>query len=323
MNIQMCQVAILQGAIKIPPGVVVGFCLFLGACASSLRMQEPADSKPEIPGSPIASQDSTSQTSEINQASEGTQSNQVSQFDETNQKRVAVLPFDSFGIPEADSKAITLFVETSLQKIGAFRIVEQTQIERVLVAQEYSASVPFDGTTALQVGRLLAADSVLIGTAGRLVDRYYIHVKLVDVQTGLNLTSERAEATSLTLLLSLIDPLCRRVCGQNTTEPLILLQPGANPKAVERQPGQWLRSALKGNIEYDRDNYRDAYMFYLSALDEGCDDGIVFYRLAYASEKVFGLVEATIQLYRRAFASLAVEYPLHRYTEAAKRKSKQ
>ena len=62
-----------------------------------------------------------------------------------------------------------------------------------LEAQEYSLGGCVDGQCAIEIGRLLSADQIVIGTVGRIADIYYLAVKIVDVQRGQNFISEKEQ----------------------------------------------------------------------------------------------------------------------------------
>ena len=81
----------------------------------------------------------------------------------------------------------------------------------------------------------------------------------------------------------------------------------------------WFQYAEEGDAAYNRDDYPAAAEAYRKAVyGEGCDDGIVLYRLAFSTEKLEGSTERTAALYQSAIRALSTQYPGHRYTEPAK-----
>ncbi len=80
----------------------------------------------------------------------------------------------------------------------------------------------------------------------------------------------------------------------------------------------WFQYSEEGDAAYDNDNYRAAAESYRKAVfGEGCDDGIVLYRLAYSTERLEGATERTTALYQSAARALSAQYPGHRYIEPA------
>ncbi len=118
-------------------------------------------------------------------------------YSATSRPRVAVIPFNAIGISAADTLGITLLFETALQNTGAFDLIEQTRAEAILEAQEYSLSDCTDEFCAVEIGKLLAAEQIIIGTVGKIGKIYYLNVKLIEVETGRNLSAQKQNTATL------------------------------------------------------------------------------------------------------------------------------
>ncbi|MFP4432240.1 MAG: hypothetical protein ACLFPV_13395, partial [Spirochaetaceae bacterium] len=79
---------------------------------------------------------------------------------------------------------------------------------------------------------------------------------------------------------------------------------------------QWESSVARGNDAYDADNYVIAARFYERAIEMGCDDGLVHYRLGYSIEQTAGAEEAFSHYYS-AIELLKAQDPSHRYFDSA------
>jgi TolB-like protein len=113
-------------------------------------------------------------------------------------KRVSVLPFGySEGIAKAEAKTLTDLFETALIKTQVFDVIERTEADTVLRAQEYAAGDCTDETCAVKVGQLLAADHIFLGSLSTLGAKVILSVKLIDIEKGRSLKAESAEAGSL------------------------------------------------------------------------------------------------------------------------------
>lgn len=126
---------------------------------------------------------------------------------------IAVIPFNATGISSEDAFGLTLFFETSLQNIALYDIVEHIQVDTILQAQEYSISDLTDQTTGIRIGELLSANQIIIGTAGKIDEDYYLNIKIIDVQSGINISAEIISANSILELLEMIDPLAYSILG--------------------------------------------------------------------------------------------------------------
>ena len=55
-----------------------------------------------------------------------------------DQPRVAVLPFNPVGVSEAEAQILTNLFETAVVNTRAFEVIEQSQADNILEAQEFS-----------------------------------------------------------------------------------------------------------------------------------------------------------------------------------------
>ncbi|MFN0197696.1 MAG: DUF4350 domain-containing protein [Planctomycetaceae bacterium] len=82
-------------------------------------------------------------------------------------------------------------LQSSLGAIEGVRLVERAQIENILKEQKLSLSGLVDPQTAVQVGQLLQAERLLVGSFLEVGTDLGIQVRLVDTQSGSVVASER------------------------------------------------------------------------------------------------------------------------------------
>lgn len=82
----------------------------------------------------------------------------------------------------------------------------------------------------------------------------------------------------------------------------------------------WRAHVVKATEAYDRDDYVAALREFEKAIASGCGDGIVWYRFAYSNERVHGLTEEIISLFRIAHELLKRQYSGHRYVGYTQKK---
>ena len=132
---------------------------------------------------------------------------------------IAVIPFRASGVSAADADGLTVLFEAALQKTGRFTVVEQTRVESVLKAQETSLADCTDEACAVEIGKLLAAEQIVLGTAGKIGQRYYLAVRLIDVRLGTNLATENEQKPSLDEIVDTLVGLAGRLAGLNDAQP--------------------------------------------------------------------------------------------------------
>jgi curli biogenesis system outer membrane secretion channel CsgG len=121
-------------------------------------------------------------------------------------KRVAVMDFE--GIDKLEGKADLRLADlllTSLVKSGRFDVIERSQIQQVLMEQDLGLTGAMDESTAAEVGQLLGAEWVVLGTitsaTQQNIDKFgyilavievAVDVRAVDATTGEIMLSQHA-----------------------------------------------------------------------------------------------------------------------------------
>ncbi len=136
-----------------------------------------------------------------------------------NHPSIAVIPLRALGaIKEAEANALTSLLETGLVKSSMFQVVEKGEISEVLAAQEFSFADYADKNFVIQVGKLLSAKQIVLGTISRIGIKYIITAKIIDVASGKTLKADKVNADSIENLASQAEILGYRLAGLNTNQ---------------------------------------------------------------------------------------------------------
>jgi len=111
--------------------------------------------------------------------------------------RAAVLPFTAVEVPASEARVVTGLFETALVKAGVYSIIEQNQINEILEAQAFSLSGCTDDACAVEVGKLLAAELIILGEISRAGGRYIANTKIIDVGLGKNVNADSVSAADI------------------------------------------------------------------------------------------------------------------------------
>lgn len=107
---------------------------------------------------------------------------------------VAVLPFQPMGVDSTQCQILSETLSYELLKTGRVRVMERSQIRSVLAEQGFSQSGACDATEcALQVGRLLGVEGVVLGSVGKIGNTYALNLRQVSMSTGeiISISSQR------------------------------------------------------------------------------------------------------------------------------------
>jgi hypothetical protein len=98
---------------------------------------------------------------------------------------VAVMPLQAKGVAATDADVISDGIVNRLQQKGGQRVLERAQMDQILKEQGFQSSGACDGAEcAVQVGKLLSVDRMLVGSVGLLGHTYTLSLRLVSVGTG-------------------------------------------------------------------------------------------------------------------------------------------
>ena len=114
---------------------------------------------------------------------------------------ISVLDFRTSGISRAEVEVFVDFLSSHIIDTGKFRVIDRMQREALLREMEFSYDDCTDEGCQLEVGRLLAANQIVVGSVGRVGERYLLTIKLIDVETGEAIKTGSEKYTDLNKLI--------------------------------------------------------------------------------------------------------------------------
>ena len=126
---------------------------------------------------------------------------------------MAVLPFDPVGVSDSDAQTVTVLFETGLLNTGIFNIIEQNKLKEILDAQAFSISACTDDACAIEVGELLSAEQIVLGSFSKVGTEFIINAKIIDVAKGSHLKADKISFSELSDLTDSVDLLAYKMAG--------------------------------------------------------------------------------------------------------------
>jgi curli biogenesis system outer membrane secretion channel CsgG len=125
---------------------------------------------------------------------------------------VAVLDFSSFMMGDAGAavnlgKAITAMLVTEFSQRDGIQVIERAQLNDMLREQDLVLSGRVDESSAIEIGKLLGAQYVLLGQASSIADNLRMDIRAVDVETSeivavLKMSDRTSELLSVVVALA-------------------------------------------------------------------------------------------------------------------------
>ncbi len=88
-------------------------------------------------------------------------------------------------------------VETALLKTGHFSVLSYTDMEEILAAQAFTLTGCTDESCAVEIGKLLAAENIVVGELTGLGEGFVLSIRMVNVSTGKTIKAEIQNIDSL------------------------------------------------------------------------------------------------------------------------------
>lgn len=105
-------------------------------------------------------------------------------FAQEEKPRIAVLDFQSIGCDSSLGLAASEILRTELGSRGTYRIIERAQLVRVMEEQSLQISGAVDEQAVVEIGKLLGAKMVVVGSLVRTGKTYTLNSRFIDVQTA-------------------------------------------------------------------------------------------------------------------------------------------
>jgi len=118
---------------------------------------------------------------------------------------VAVMDFSGFLLGESGNsgplgKAVSSMLVTELSGREGFRVIERQELQTLLSEQRLSLSGRVDESTAIEVGKMVGAGYVILGSAASVGETTRIDMRIVDVETSEVLEVQKLSDRTVDLL---------------------------------------------------------------------------------------------------------------------------
>jgi len=113
---------------------------------------------------------------------------------------VAVTNIEAVDVPAFVANACREMVETALIKTGKYQVMNYANMKEVLEAQSFSLSGCTDEACAVEIGKLLSAEQIVLGTLSGLDGKMMLSLRIIDVETGKHIAAEIVNIESMDTL---------------------------------------------------------------------------------------------------------------------------
>ena len=110
--------------------------------------------------------------------------------------KIAVMDLKGVGVSDKTAISISNMIRTDLINSDRFIVIERSQLNLILKEQGFQQTGCTDQDCAVQIGRLLSANKMLLGEIGSIGKEIIITIRIVDVEKGSSEYSAKEQVES-------------------------------------------------------------------------------------------------------------------------------
>jgi tetratricopeptide (TPR) repeat protein len=127
---------------------------------------------------------------------------------------IAVAELEAHEVSAMEAATVADFLRTELINSQVFVVLERSNMAKVLAEQRFQQTGCTTTECAVQMGKILNVQSMLVGSFSKALNAYYINARLVDVESGAALVAETVSFTTADDLYSKVKELADKIIAR-------------------------------------------------------------------------------------------------------------
>jgi TolB-like protein len=101
-----------------------------------------------------------------------------------SQEYIAVIDFEGINVSEAEAKALSQNLTSEIIALDKYTVVERSAMKRIMDEQKFQHSGCVDTQCAVDIGKILGAKYIIVGSVGKVGKTFSIDARMIEVETG-------------------------------------------------------------------------------------------------------------------------------------------
>lgn len=97
---------------------------------------------------------------------------------------ITILDFQLSNVSKEEGAVIVDFLMSYIIEAKEYRVIDRNERTSILEEIEFSVSDCTSEDCQIHIGELLSANQIIVGSLGKVSDRFILNIKLIDVKTG-------------------------------------------------------------------------------------------------------------------------------------------
>ena len=97
---------------------------------------------------------------------------------------IAIIDFEGIGISESEARVLTQRLTSEMITLEEYQVLERSEMKRLLSEQKFQYSGCVDTKCAVELGKMLGAKYMVVGTISKLGKTFTLDSRLISVETS-------------------------------------------------------------------------------------------------------------------------------------------
>lgn len=112
-------------------------------------------------------------------------------------KNIAVARLNASGVSASDAAVIADMLRGELFNTGSFNVIEKQNMDKILAEQAFQQTGCTTQDCAIKLGKLLNVQSMVVGSFGKLLEKYIVSIRVVNVESGKVMYADKAKGETV------------------------------------------------------------------------------------------------------------------------------
>lgn len=127
---------------------------------------------------------------------------------------VAIADLRAENVSAGDAAVMADLLRNELVKTGTFNVIEKQNMDKVLAEHAFQQTGCTNEECAVKLGKLLNVQRMAVGSFGKLLDSYFLNIRVVNIETGQVNFADSAEGATVKDLKTAVRDMARRMASQ-------------------------------------------------------------------------------------------------------------
>ena len=137
----------------------------------------------------------------------------VSVFSQDSKPIITVLDLVTEDVSESEMNVIINRLSSALFQTEKYTVIDISQRQQILTELEFSLSGCADDSCMLEVGKMLSAEAIVVGSLGRIGSRIAVSVKMLETESGKTLSTADEIYQDIGELVDDVPALAAKIAG--------------------------------------------------------------------------------------------------------------